>query len=176
MLPSPQTVKLTPIEARIIGVLIEKAKTTPNVYPLTLHSLSAGCNQKSAREPVLKLTDSEILSALGDLRDRLLVIESYGASGRVLHYAHNFGKVFGLPAASVALLATLILRGPQTVNELRANSDRLYRFDDSSSVEAYLQEMAEHRASPFCLKLVKQPGSREHRWTHLLCGNTSALT
>ncbi|HMW17666.1 MAG TPA: YceH family protein [Accumulibacter sp.] len=165
--------ELTPIEARIIGVLIEKEKTTPDVYPLTLNSLSTGCNQKTAREPVVNLTDTEILSALEELRHRLLIIESYGASGRVLRYAQNFGKVYSLPTASVVLLATLILRGPQTVNELRANSERLYRFDDSSSVEAYLEEMAARRSGSLCTKLPKQPGSREHRWTHLLCGKAS---
>ncbi|HQO30007.1 MAG TPA: YceH family protein [Accumulibacter sp.] len=164
------------VEARILGVLIEKEKTTPDVYPLTLNSLSAGCNQKTARDPVLSLNDSEIQAALENLRHRVLVIESYGASGRVLRYAQNFGKVYALPAASVALLATLILRGPQTVSELRANSERLYRFDDASSVEAYLEELAQRPASALCQKLPKPAGSREHRWMHLLCGNTALST
>lgn len=176
-MPIPDvTDELTIIEARILGVLVEKEKTTPDVYPLTLNSLSAGCNQKTARDPVLSLNDSEIQTALENLRRRLLVIESYGASGRVLRYAQNFGKVYGLPAASVALLATLILRGPQTVSELRANSERLYRFDDASSVEAYLEELAQRPASALCQKLPKQAGSREHRWTHLLCGKTALST
>ncbi|HPP47228.1 MAG TPA: YceH family protein [Accumulibacter sp.] len=168
--------ELTIVEARILAVLVEKEKTTPDVYPLTLNSLSAGCNQKSARDPVLSLSDSEIQSALENLRSRVLVIESYGASGRVLRYAQNFGKVYGLPAASVSLLSTLMLRGPQTVSELRANCERLYRFDDASSVEAYLNEMAQRPAGGLCQKLPKQAGSREHRWMHLLCGNTSFNT
>ena len=161
---------LSPLEARILGVLVEKEKTTPDTYPLTLNSLAAGCNQKTSRDPVMSVAESEIQSALDELRGRLLVIESYGASGRVLRYAQNFGKCYGLPAASVALLSILILRGAQTVSELRANSERLYRFDDASSVEGYLEELATRTAGALVLKLSKQPGEREHRWVHLLCG------
>ena len=163
-------IDLTPVEARILGVLIEKERTTPDVYPLTLNSLAAGCNQKSSRDPVINLAESEIQTALDVLRGRLLVMESYGASGRVLRYAQNFGKCYGLPRASVVLLAVLMLRGPQTVSELRANSDRLYRFDDASSVEAYLAELAERASGALVRRLPKAPGAREHRWVHLLCG------
>jgi len=171
MSPTAETpANLTPVEARILGVLIEKEKTTRDAYPLTLNSLTAGCNQKTAREPVLSISESDIQASLEDLRTRILVFETYGASGRVLRYAQNFAKVFGLPPASVALLATLMLRGPQTVSELRANSERLYRFDDASSVEAYLDELAERAAGALTVKLPKQPGAREHRWQHLLCG------
>ena len=158
------------LEARVLGVLIEKEKTTPDTYPLTLNSLAAGCNQKSARDPAISASEREIQEALENLRSRLLVLETYGASGRVLRYAHNLGRVYAVPAASVALLATLALRGAQTVSELRANSERLYRFDDSSSVEAYLQELATRNAGALVVCLPKQPGSREHRWAHLLCG------
>ena len=161
------------LEARILGVLIEKEKTTPDTYPLTLNSLTAGCNQKSARDPVISVAESEVQAALEDLRSRVLVLETYGASGRVLRYAQNFGRVYGLPAASVALLATLALRGEQTVSELRANSERLYRFDDSSSVEAYLEELAGRSSSALVIRLPRQAGSREHRWAHLLCGAAS---
>jgi len=158
------------LEARILGVLIEKEKTTPDTYPLTLNSLTAGCNQKSARDPVISVAESEVQAALEDLRSHVLVLETYGASGRVLRYAQNFGRVYGLPAASVALLATLALRGEQTVSELRANSERLYRFDDSSSVEAYLDELAARSSGALVTRLPRQAGSREHRWAHLLCG------
>lgn len=162
--------ELTPIEARILGVLVEKEKTTPDAYPLTVNSLVAGCNQKSARDPVMAVNESELQATLEDLRGRLLVIESYGASGRVLRYAQNFGKCYGLPAVSVALLAVLALRGPQTVSELRANCERLYHFDDASSVEAYLEELAARGSGALVSKMPKQPGSREHRWAHCLCG------
>lgn len=165
---------LTPLEARLLGVLIEKEKTTPDAYPLTLNGLAAGCNQKTSRDPVMTVGESEIQAALEDLRARLLVLETYGASGRVLRYAHNFGKCYGLPAASVALLATLMLRGAQTVSELRANSERLYRLDDASTVEAYLAELGERASGALVRRQPKQPGSREHRWAHLLCGDTPA--
>ena len=138
---------LTPLEARILGVLVEKEKTTPDTYPLTLNSLAAGCNQKTSREPVMSVGESAIQGALEELRSRLLVMETYGASGRVLRYAHNFGKCYGVPAGSVALLAILMLRGAQTVSELRANCERLHRFDDVSSVEGYLEELATRAAA-----------------------------
>jgi len=164
---------LTPLEARILGVLVEKEKITPDAYPLTLNSLVSGCNQKTSRDPVMSVSDSEIQTALEELRSRVLVLETYGASGRVLRYTQNFGKVYGLPVASVALLAILMLRGAQTVSELRANCERLYRFDDASSVEAYLEELAERSSGGLVVKLPKQAGSREHRWVHLLCGEPS---
>ena len=168
---SPDTPRtLSFLEARILGVLIEKEKTTPDAYPLTLNSLTAGCNQKSARDPVISVAESEIQATLEELRSRVLVLETYGASGRVLRYAQNFGRVYGVPAASVALLATLMLRGAQTVSELRANSERLYRFDDTSSVEAYLEELAQRSSGALVSRLPRQIGSREHRWAHLLCG------
>lgn len=169
MTPSPLP-SLSPIEARILGVLVEKEKITPDAYPLTLNSLVAGCNQKTSRDPVMDLSESELQSALEELRSRSLVLENYGASGRVLRYTQNFGKVYGLPQASVALLAVLALRGPQTVSELRANCERLYRFDDASSVEAYLDELATRGTGALSIKLPKQAGSREHRWAHCLCG------
>ncbi|MDA0190867.1 MAG: YceH family protein, partial [Proteobacteria bacterium] len=160
---------LSETEARILGALIEKEKTTPDVYPLTLNSLTTACNQKTSRDPVMNLSETGVLAALEELRGRTLVIETFGASGRVLRYAHNFGKVYQLPAAAVALLAVLMLRGPQTVSELRANCDRLQHFADASSVEGYLEELAA-RAQPLAILLPRQPGAREQRWAHLLCG------
>ena len=164
---------LSLLEARILGVLVEKEKTTPDTYPLTLNSLLSGCNQKTSRDPVMSVSESEIQAALEELRSRVLVLETYGASGRVLRYTQNFGKCYGLPAASVALLTILMLRGAQTVSELRAYSERLYRFDDASSVEAYLEELATRSSGALVVKLPKQAGSREHRWVHLLCGEPS---
>ncbi|HZX32503.1 MAG TPA: YceH family protein [Rhodocyclaceae bacterium] len=161
---------LTPAEARILGVLIEKEKTTPDVYPLTVNSLTAGCNQKTSREPVMNLPESEVQSALEDLRSRFLVLETSGASGRVMRYGHNFAKAYQVPGAAVALLAVLMLRGPQTVSELRANCERLHRFADASSVEGYLEELAARPEGAMVVRLPKQPGSREHRWAHLLGG------
>lgn len=170
------TTTLSPVQARVIAVLVEKEKTTPDVYPLTVNSLTAGCNQKTCRDPVMQLSESEIQAALEELRSRTLVIDSFGASGRVLRYAHNFGKVFGLPAASVAILATLMLRGPQTASELRANCDRLYHFADASSVEGYLEELAARPQGALAVLHPRQPGMREPRWAHLLCGDIDLAT
>lgn len=159
---------LTPNEARILGVLVEKQHTVPDTYPLSLNALVTGCNQKTSREPVMEIAEAAALTALDELKSRSFVIESSGS--RVTRYAHNTERVLQLPPQSVALLATLMLRGPQTAAELRANSERLYRFADSSSVEAFLDELANRAAGALVCMLPKLPGSREHRWAHLLCG------
>lgn len=161
---------LSPVEARILAVLVEKQAVTPDVYPLTVNALAAGCNQKTSRDPVMSLSEAEIQEALDGLRRRTLVIETYGASGRVLRYAQNLGAVLGVPAPAVALLAVLMLRGAQTAAELRAACERLYRFADVSSVEGFLEELSQRSAGALVVRLPKQPGSREHRWAHLLCG------
>jgi uncharacterized protein YceH (UPF0502 family) len=171
---SSQTLSLSPLEARVLGVLIEKQLTTPDYYPLTLNALVAGCNQKSNRSPVMNVGEAEVQMALDGLKRHTLVIESYGASGRVMRYAHNLIKVLTVSQAVSALLAALMLRGPQTPGELRTGCDRLYRFADISSVEAYLEEMANRSAGALAVKLSKQPGSREHRWAHLLSGPVEA--
>ena len=169
---------LSLLEARVLGVLIEKAHTVPDSYPLSLNALTMGCNQKTAREPVLNATDSEVQATADALKALHLVFESSGS--RVTRYEHNLGRALALPSQSVALLAVLMLRGPQTVSELRANCDRLHRFADLSSVEAFLDELAERAAEkggPLALKLPRAPGAREARWTHLLSGpvDVSAL-
>jgi uncharacterized protein YceH (UPF0502 family) len=162
---------LSPIEARVLGVLVEKAKTTPDAYPLTLNSLTAGCNQKTSREPVMNLAEGDVQSALEELRGRTLIMETFGASGRVLRYAHNFSKVYGVPSAAADLLAVLMLRGPQTASELRANCERLHHFADTSAVEGYLDELAARESGALAIRLPRQPGAREPRWAHLLCGD-----
>ncbi len=167
---------LSPVEARVLGVLLEKARTTPDVYPLTVNALTAGCNQKTSREPVMNLAEAEVQAALDALRSRVLVLETFGASGRVLRYAHNFPKVYGVPAAAADLLAVLMLRGPQTASELRANAERLHHFADASAVEGYLYELAERPDGPLAVLLPRQPGSRESRWAHLLCGPAALPT
>ena len=171
---SSQPLTLSPLEARVIGVLIEKQLTTPDYYPLTLNALLAGCNQKSNRNPVMNIAEGEVQMALDGLKHHTLIIESYGASGRVMRYAHNVTKVLGVNQAVSALLDALMLRGPQTPGELRTGCDRMYHFADVSSVEAYLEEMATRAAGALVVKLAKQPGSREHRWAHLLCGPVEA--
>lgn len=167
---------LDPIEARILGVLAEKQATTPDVYPLTVNALLSGCNQKTSRDPVMNLSEAEVQAGLEELRGRTLVLETYGASGRVLRYAQNLDRVLKLPPAAHAILAVLMLRGPQTPGELRGNCDRLYHFPDISALEGYLDELAERPAGALVMKLAKQPGSREHRYAHLLCGEVAFAT
>ena len=165
---------LTLLETRILGVLVEQQWTTPDVYPLTVNSLLAGCNQKTSRDPVISASEGEVQLALDALKSHTLIVESYGASGRVLRYAHNVDRVLHLPAPSVVILAVLMLRGPQTPGELRGNCDRLYRFPDISTLEAYLDELAESRANrpvgPLVIQLPRQAGARENRYAQLLGG------
>ena len=161
---------LSLLESRVLGVLVEKELTTPDYYPLTLNALIAGCNQKTSRNPVLNAGEDEVQMALDALKRQTLVIESSGASGRVWRYAHNMGKVIGVPPPIVALLAVLMLKGPQTPGELRIGCDRLYRFPDISSLEAYLEEMATRPQGALAVRLPKHPGEREHRYAHLLSG------
>jgi uncharacterized protein len=165
---------LSPLEARALGVLIEKQLTTPDYYPLTLNALVAGCNQKTNRHPVMNASEGEVQMALDALKHETLVIESYGASGRVMRYAHNLPKVLGIGQQVTALLTALLLRGAQTPGELRTGCDRMYKFADISSVEAFLEEMAVRPAGALVVKLARQPGSREHRWAHLLSGPVEA--
>jgi len=159
---------LSPIEARVLGVLVEKQRTVPDTYPLTLNALVAGCNQKTSRDPVMEATEAEAQQALDSLKSMNLAIESSG--GRVARYAHNTERVLQLPLQSVALLAVLMLRGPQTAGELRINCDRLYKFADISAVEGFLHELADRPAGALVAEMARQPGSRENRWTHLLSG------
>ncbi|MBN8486457.1 MAG: YceH family protein [Burkholderiales bacterium] len=156
---------LTSLELRVLGVLIEKQRTVPDTYPLSLNALAAGCSQKTARHPVMEVSDAQVLEALDALKPLNLVIEVSGA--RVARYEHNLGRVYGVPSQSVALLSTLMLRGPQTAAELRQNAERLHRFADTGSVEAFLDELAASDP-PKVRRLERAPGAREARWVHLL--------
>ena len=166
---------LSLLETRVLGVLVEKEKTVPDTYPLSLNALTLGCNQKNNREPVLVAADSEVLAAVEQLKAADWVIESSGA--RVTRYSHNVGRVLRVPQQSVALLAALMLRGPQTAAELRAVTERLHRFADTSSVEAFLDELANRpqaEGGPLVVLLPRRPGEREERWAHLLSGPLEA--
>jgi uncharacterized protein len=159
---------LSLLETRVLGVLVEKQHTVPDTYPLTLNALVSGCNQKTSRDPVLEATEAEVQAAIDHMKSLSLVVESSG--GRVMRYSQNVGRVLNLPPQSVALLAVLFLRGPQTAGELRINSDRLHKFGDILSVEAFLNELAERRDGALVRELAKAPGARETRWIHLLSG------
>ncbi|MDP2694511.1 MAG: DUF480 domain-containing protein, partial [Gallionella sp.] len=134
----------------------------------TLNSLVSGCNQKSSRDPVIEAAEAEVLVALDSLRGMSLIVETSG--GRASRYAHNIERVLHIPTQSTALLALLMLRGPQTAGELRLNCERLHKFADISSVESFLVELAERAAGGLVVELPRQPGSRENRWMHLLSG------
>lgn len=151
----------------MLGVLVEKQHTVPDTYPLSLNALVAGCNQKTARVPVIEASDAEVLTAVDGLKGLSLVFE--GSGSRVVKFEHNTGRVLGVPSQSVALLAALMLRGPQTGAELRLNSERLHRFADISSVEGFLDELA-GKEPAMVVKLPRAAGEREARWAHLLCG------
>ncbi len=159
---------LSLLETRVLGVLVEKQHTVPDSYPLTLNALVSGANQKTARDPVIEATEGEVQAAIDHLKSISMVMESSG--GRVMRYAQNVGKVIGVPPQSVALLAVLFLRGPQTAGELRINAERLHRFGDILSVEAFLNELAERKEGALARELAKQPGARETRWVHLMSG------
>ncbi|HET7864058.1 MAG TPA: YceH family protein [Burkholderiaceae bacterium] len=163
----------TPLEARVLGVLVEKQATVPDSYPLSLNALTMGCNQKTARDPVMNATEAEVLSAVDSLKAMNMVFE--GSGSRVVRFEHNLGRVLGVPSQSVALLTLLMLRGPLTAAELRLYTERLHRFADISSVEGFLDELAE-REPPLVVKLARGPGAREARWAHLLCGEVAAGT
>ncbi len=164
---------LTPLEARALAVLVEKQSTVPDTYPLSLNSLLAGCNQKTGRDPVINASEGEVLTAVDGLKALNLLFVSSGS--RVARYEHNLARGLSVPSQSQALLATLMLRGPQTSAELRANAERLYRFSDMSSVEGFLVELTEKQPARV-VHLPRAPGEREARWAHLLCGEVQMAT
>ncbi|WP_279211887.1 YceH family protein [Delftia acidovorans] len=167
----PRTTPLTAVEARVLATLMEKARTVPDSYPLTLNALVTGCNQKSSRDPVMDVSEGEAQEALDSLRLRTMSVQI--SSARATRWEHNFPRGVGVPDQSAVLLSLLMLRGPQTAGELRINSERWHRFADISSVEAFLEELrerSEEKGGPLVVLLPRAPGAREQRWAHLLCG------
>ncbi|MDP2064683.1 MAG: YceH family protein [Burkholderiaceae bacterium] len=165
---------LSPLEARVLGTLMEKARTVPDSYPLTLNSLVLGCNQKTSRDPIMEVTDAQAQAALDSLKLLHLVLEASGS--RVVRYEHNFQRVLGVPEQSAAILGLLMLRGPQTSGELRISTERWHRFADISSVEAFLEELQDRstdKGGALVVRLPRAPGAREQRWAHLLCGEVA---
>lgn len=163
---------LTEVEARVVGSLVEKQLTTPEYYPLTLNALTAACNQKSNRDPVVAYDDKTIMSAIDTLRDKNLVYLYYGSSSRTVKYKHMLPSVFDLDAAGVAIIAVLLLRGPQTIGEIRERTGRLHEFSGLGEVQEKLDELT-RRDEPLIVKLERQPGQKEARYAHLLSGEVS---
>ena len=159
---------LSLLETRVLGTLVEKQRTVPDTYPLSVNALQAGCNQKTSRNPVIDASESDIVQAIDVLKGLWLVNEISGS--RVSRYEHRLEKILGIPSQASALLTVLMLRGPQTAGELRLNCDRLHKFADISSVEAFLEELATREAGALVVELPRLPGSRENRWAHLLSG------
>jgi hypothetical protein len=165
---------LSPLEARIIGSLIEKQTTTPDQYPLSLNALVNACNQKSNRDPALALTEAEVLAALEGLAARRLVTAQTGFGSRVTKYQHRFCNTeFGslkFTPQELAIVCELLLRGAQMPGELRARAERLATFRDAAELEGVLQTLAGRDDGPFVVKLAREPGRRESRYMHLFGG------
>jgi len=167
------TQKLTEIEARVIGCLIEKELTTPEYYPLTMNALVAACNQKSNREPVVSYDEQTVQKALDDLRERNLAYVFYGSTSRVPKFKHILDKVYELERSEIAVICVLLLRGAQTLGELRGRTDRLYDFSGLGEVNETLDNLM-RRDEPLVVKLERQPGQKEVRYAHLLSGEVDA--
>ncbi len=163
---------LDPAEVRVLGVLIEKSFITPDSYPLSINAITTGCNQLTAREPVMNLSEAEVQAAVDRLIARRLVSKRDQASARVAKYEHLVRLRHSLPPAEQAVLAILMLRGAQTAGELRQRCERLHRFDDVAAVEAVLEHLAE-KYPPLATALPRAPGTKETRHVHLLGGDAA---
>jgi hypothetical protein len=163
---------LNEIEVRVLGSLVEKQLTTPEYYPLTLNALTAACNQKSNRDPVVSYDDDVVTAAVDSLRDKNLVYLFYGSSSRVVKYKHMLPNVYELAPPDVALMCVMMLRGPQTVGELRERTGRLYEFSGIGEVNETLDKLI-NRDEPLVVKLERQPGQKEARFAHLLSGEVT---
>lgn len=161
-------ITLNEIEVRVLGSLIEKELTTPEYYPLSLNSLTNACNQKSNREPAMSLAEEDVVRALDSLRFKQLVVLS-ADGGRVPKYRHLLAEKSGLMPAEQAIICELLVRGPQTVGELRTRGERMHPFGDLAAVEEVLNELME-REEPFVTLLPRQPGRKEGRYAHLFSG------
>jgi len=159
--------RLTAVEARVLGCLLEKESSTPDAYPLTLNATTTACNQKSSRDPVMKLDPGRVGQALRELERKGLA--RHELSSRAERYRHTAEKGLALTEAQLALVAPLMLRGPQTVNELLTRSERLHRFDDAEEVQYTLERLMQ-KHPPLVTRLPRQSGQREDRYAHLLCG------
>jgi len=166
-------IELDAVEARVLGCLIEKEITTPEYYPLTLNALINACNQKSNRDPVVTYEEDDVAEALDRLRHKQLVMTLTGGGNRVPKYGHRLQERLNLGRREVALLCELLVRGPQTVGELRDRAGRMHRFTDSDEVERCLRALSERAEQPFVTVLPKLPGTKEPRWAQLLSGEPS---
>lgn len=154
-------------ELRVLGALMEKSRTTPDYYPMTLNGLTAACNQKTSRRPVVQYDDDTVMKCLDTLKRRGLISTATGGSSRATKYKHNFAIVFPVVPAEVAVICLLMLRGPQTPGELNTNSGRLYEFESLDEVNAVLERLSSPEL-PFVKQLERRPGQKETRYAHLM--------
>jgi uncharacterized protein len=161
---------LNDAEARVLGALVEKQVTTPEYYPLTLNALVQACNQKNNRNPVVTYSEATVSDAIESLRAKNLVYVFYGSTSRVPKYKHMMPEVFELNPQELAILCVLMLRGHQTIGELRSRAERLYNFSSLQEVEEALNSLAAKEPDSLVLKLPRQPGQKETRYAHLLSG------
>lgn len=161
-------ISLSPPELRVLGCLIEKELTTPDYYPLSMSALLAACNQKSNRNPVVDYSEEIVDNALHLLRGNELVRKIHDDRGRVARYGHRFTHVFDVDRKQLALLCVLMLRGPQTLGELRQRAGRMHEFESLEEVESTLESLANHPEGALVKRLARQPGTKESRWIHLL--------
>lgn len=162
---------LTPEEIRVLGSLVEKEATTPDAYPLSTNSLVAACNQRTSRDPVLDLAESTVTETLISLRERGLVRTARGEGSRVYKHAHTLGAALELDPGSLAVLSVLMLRGPQTVGELRTRTERQIEFASLDAVQFALEQLG-RREPPLAVILPRRPGQKEARWEHALGGRS----
>jgi uncharacterized protein len=164
---------LDPVEVRVLGALIEKEATTPEYYPLSLNALVNACNQKSNRDPVVEYAPDTVEDAVERLREKKLALTIVG-SGRVKKYAQRISETLNLGRRELAVLCTLLLRGPQTLGEIKDRSERMFAFADPAEAERVLEKLAEWPEHPLIRKLPRQPGQKEARYAHLLSGEPQA--
>lgn len=154
-------------EQRVIGVLIEKSKTTPDYYPMSLNAITVACNQKTSRKPIVSYDDETVVITLDSLKKRGLISTATGGTSRTTKYKHNLGIVYPIVPSEVALLCLLLLRGPQTPGELNTNSNRLFEFESLEEVQQTLENLIKHEP-PFVKQIPRRPGQKEVRYVHLL--------
>ena len=167
------TTILTDIEARVLGSLIEKQVTTPEYYPLTLNALTLACNQKNNRNPVTSYSENQVADAIESLREKNLAYVFYGSSSRVPKYKHVMPEVMHLSHPELSLMCVLLLRGAQTLGELRGNGGRLHEFSSLEEVEETLNGLISREPEPLVVRLPRQPGQKDARYAHLLSGEVN---
>lgn len=165
---------LDAVQIRVLGALMEKCKTTPDYYPMTLNGLAAACNQKTSRKPVVQYDETTIISALNSLKIAGLISTATGGSIRSIKYKHNFAIVFPVVPAEVAIMCLLFLRGPQTPGEINTNSGRLYEFESLEEVQQILEKLA-NESPAYIKQLPRRPGQKEVRYMHLFGENASEI-